>query len=106
MLDLLTQFCRSAVAGKTNPKVKTGTAALGSVRDWCHNYDLTKSTPLQDLGHSRPVRQAANPSVSVPIVTAFAVLVALPLVDSACRIDQPGLLPVGSGGTCDPQVSA
>ncbi|KAL3163287.1 hypothetical protein ABBQ32_009682 [Trebouxia sp. C0010 RCD-2024] len=44
---------RSAAAGRTNPKVKTGTAALGNVREWCHNYDLTKATPLQDLGHSR-----------------------------------------------------
>lgn len=59
MPDIYIQFCRSAVAGKTNSKAKTGTAALGSVRDWCHNYDLTKPTSLQDLSQSKAVRQAA-----------------------------------------------
>lgn len=58
MPDIYVQLCRSTVAGKTNPKAKTGTAALGSVRDWCHNYDLTKPTSLQDLSQSRAVRPA------------------------------------------------
>lgn len=61
MPDVYIQLCRSTVAGKTNSKAKTGTAALGSVRDWCHNFDLTKPTSLQDLSQSRAVCPAAHP---------------------------------------------
>ena len=60
MPDTHIQMCRSMVAGKTNSKAKTGSAALGSVRDWCHSYDLTKPTILQDLSQSRAVCPVAH----------------------------------------------
>lgn len=85
MPEVYTHLCRSAAAGRTNPKVKTGTAALGNVRDWCHNYDLTKPTPLQDLSHSRPVRQATKSSVSMPYMTALLCLLRGLQFDNACR---------------------
>ena len=37
-------------------KVKTGAAALGSVREWCHNFDLTKAIPVQELSSAKLVR--------------------------------------------------
>lgn len=56
----LLQLCRSAAAGKTNPKAKTGTAALGSVKDWCHNYDLARTRPFQELSNSKAVMNVSN----------------------------------------------
>lgn len=54
-LNSLVLECRTAAGSQANKKSKTGAAAFGSFREWCHNFDLTKPTPIQELTSSELV---------------------------------------------------
>lgn len=44
---------RSAAGSQSSRKAKSGSSALGGVREWCHNFDLTKPIPVQDIVTSK-----------------------------------------------------
>ncbi|DBA85372.1 TPA: hypothetical protein ACH3X2_006051 [Trebouxia sp. C0005] len=44
---------RSASGSQNSRKAKSGGSALGGVREWCHNFDLTKPIPVQDIDTPR-----------------------------------------------------
>ncbi|KAL0050026.1 hypothetical protein WJX82_003004 [Trebouxia sp. C0006] len=44
---------RSAGGSQSSRKAKSGSSALGGVREWCHNFDLTKPISVQDITTSR-----------------------------------------------------
>ena len=46
---------RSAGGSQSSRKAKSGSSALGGVREWCHNFDLTKPISVQDITTSRMV---------------------------------------------------
>ena len=46
-------LCCRASTGSS--KAKASGASSAGIRDWCHNFDLTKPVPVQDLKLSRMV---------------------------------------------------
>ena len=50
--------CECRGTSQAQRKAKTGAAALGNVKDWCNNFDLTKPVPVQDLSTLKLVRYA------------------------------------------------
>lgn len=41
--------CRSTGGSQSSKKAKAGSSAMSGVREWCHSFDLTKPTPVQDI---------------------------------------------------------